>query len=39
MTDILAKLAGLWTNAATPTKIAYLAVGAAALVLATVWLT
>lgn len=39
MTALLEKLTGLWTNASTPTKIAYLAVGAAVLVVGTVWLT
>lgn len=39
MTALLAKIAGLWNNAPTANKIAYLAVGAAVLVVGTVWLT
>lgn len=39
MTALLEKITGLWTNASTPVKISYLAVGAAVLVVGTVWLT
>lgn len=39
MNTLLAKIAGLWAGASAPTKIAYIAVGAAVLVVGTVWLT